>query len=181
MFDLSKNHFELFGLPVGFVVDTASLAERYLELQKVVHPDRYANGSDQERRLSLQHATQINEAFETLKNPQKRAIYLLSLLGMDAVSGSQTTQDAAFLMEQMELRETLADVKNRPDPIVELDALLGRIASMINDVTAQLTVQFEDGSEEQLLAAKESVSRLQFLNKLHNEAEQLEADLEESL
>ncbi len=69
MLDFSKNYFELFGLPVGFIVDTDALAENYRELQRVIHPDRYANASEQERRLSVQGASRINEAFETLKDP----------------------------------------------------------------------------------------------------------------
>ena len=182
VFDFSKNHFEVFGLSVGFLVDTDSLTERYRDLQKIVHPDRYANGSAQERRMSLQYATQINEAFETLKDPQRRAIYLLSLLlGQDTASGHGTGQDAAFLMEQMELRQALAEIKAEPDPMAALETLLDRIASMIKAITARLAVQFEDGSAAQLEAARDSVGKLQFLNNLHSEAEQLEAELEETL
>ena len=71
--DFSKNYFELFGLPVGYIVDAKALAERYRELQRIVHPDRFANASDQERRLSVQGAALINEAYETLKDPIARS------------------------------------------------------------------------------------------------------------
>ncbi|HXK57292.1 MAG TPA: hypothetical protein PLZ16_11665 [Gammaproteobacteria bacterium] len=54
MLDFSKNYFELFGLPVGYIIDKVQLAERYRELQRVVHPDRFANASEQEKRLSMQ-------------------------------------------------------------------------------------------------------------------------------
>ena len=57
MFDFSKNYFDLFGMPVGFVLDAAELSVRYRELQKVVHPDRYAASDGQSQRLSLQRAT----------------------------------------------------------------------------------------------------------------------------
>ncbi|MES9845310.1 MAG: Fe-S protein assembly co-chaperone HscB, partial [Candidatus Sedimenticola sp. 6PFRAG5] len=83
MLDFSKNYFELFGLPAGYIIDAEQLSGRYRELQRVVHPDRYANASDQERRLSMQGATRINEAFDTLKDPIQRARYLLSLNGID--------------------------------------------------------------------------------------------------
>ena len=66
---LTQNHFELFGLPVAFDVDVHQLAERYRQLQRASHPDRYANASDRERRLSIQHAAQVNDAFQTSNLP----------------------------------------------------------------------------------------------------------------
>ena len=73
MLDLSKNFFELFALPVSYEIDNNALRERYRELQRSVHPDRYANASAQEQRLAMQGSTFINEAFETLKDPLWRA------------------------------------------------------------------------------------------------------------
>jgi molecular chaperone HscB len=179
MFDFSKNHFELFGLPVGFMVDSEALAARYRELQKVVHPDRYANATDQERRISLQQATRVNEALATLKDPLKRAIYLLALHGIDVHAHGGDAMDPEFLLQQMELREALAEARHRPDPHAQLDALMRQISGLIKTVTAQLAVQFEDATAGQLAAAQESVRKLQFLNKLHAEAEAVEAQLEE--
>jgi len=181
MVDFSKNYFELFGLPMGFRVDKSALSSRYRDLQRVVHPDRYANASDQERRLSLQQATLVNEAFETLKDPVRRAQYLLRLNGVDADDAQQTTRDTAFLMEQMDLREALAEARHAPDPQAELDKLMRQIGGMIKTLVAQMAMQFETASSEQLEAARESVRKMQFLNKLHAEAEALEAELEEKL
>ena len=67
-----------------FDIDTAELAVRYRELQRRVHPDKFANASDQERRLSLQMTAQVNEAFQTLKDPVRRGRYLLSLRGVES-------------------------------------------------------------------------------------------------
>ncbi|WP_456374165.1 co-chaperone HscB [Thiolapillus sp.] len=181
MFDLSKNHFELFGLPVDFIVDGEALAERYRELQRVVHPDRYANASNQEQRISLQQATRINEAFETLKNPVSRAQYLLSLHGIDMQAEKETTRDTAFLMEQLELREALEKARDADDPQAVLDELMDRISSMIRTQVAQMAIHFEDPSPTNLQAARESVRKMQFLNKLLAEAESLEAELEDML
>jgi molecular chaperone HscB len=180
MVDFSKNYFELFGMPVGFRVDKAALAERYRDLQKVVHPDRFASGSETEQRLSLQHTTQLNEAYGTLKEPVRRAIYLLGLHGIDMSLDKETTQDTAFLMEQLELREQLAEAPEQADPLAVLDGLMARVDGMIKALVAQLAMQFESATPEQLEAARESVRKMQFLNKLHAEAEALEAELEEN-
>ena len=67
--NLNQNHFELFGLPARFAVDAAALEARYHELQREVHPDRFAAAPDPERRASMQLATRVNEAYQTLKSP----------------------------------------------------------------------------------------------------------------
>lgn len=179
MFNLSKNYFELFGLPVDFIIDGTALAERYRDLQRVVHPDRYANGTEQEQRLSLQQATRINQAYETLRNPVTRAQYLLSLHGIDMQAEKETTRDTAFLMEQLQLREELEQARHADDPESVLDDLMGRIGANIKKLIAQMAIQFEDPSATNLEAAREAVRKMQFLNKLLSEAEALEAELED--
>ncbi len=181
MLDFSKNYFELFGLPVSYVIDADQLAERYLELQRVMHPDRYAKESEQARRLSMQGSIRINEAYETLKDPIRRARYLLSLKGIDMDLQKETTQDAAFLMEQLELREKLAEARNRPDPHGFISSLLNDINRRITSLVGQMAVQFETATPEQLEAAREILRKMQFLQKLRYEAESLEAELDEAL
>lgn len=181
MFDFSKNYFDLFGLPVGFRLDAGALAERYRDVQKVVHPDRYASSPESQQRLALQQATWVNEAYQTLRDPLKRAIYLLEINGIDTNRETATTRDGAFLMQQMELREALAEVRGQPDPLATMEQLMAQISGLLKSQVAQLAVQFEEGTPEQLEAARESVSRMQFLNKLHSEAEAIEAELEEMI
>ena len=181
MLDFSKNHFELFGLPQTYQIDLEALAARYLDLQRVVHPDRYAGAGDRERRLSMQGATRVNEAFQVLKDPVRRARYLLALHGVDTEAGRQTTHDAAFLMEQLELREELEAARSRADPMWSLDSLMTRIDRQIRSLVAQLAVQLDSPSPARLEVARDLVGRMQFLQKLRQEAEALEADLEEAL
>lgn len=178
MFDFSKNHFELFGLPIGFQIDTAELASRYRALQRVVHPDRFAAADAHSQRLSLQNATLVNEAFQTLKDPLQRARYLLALQGIDVEQ--QTLSDPTFLMQQMEWREALAAVPSAEDPRGRLGALLDEIARQLQLQVAELAVLLDDPSGAQLQSAAEAVQKMQFLNKLHAEAEAIEADLEEA-
>ncbi len=102
-----KNHFELFGLVPAFALDEAGLERAYRDIQSRVHPDRFANAGDAERRASMQMTTQVNEAYRTLRSPLRRAVYLLELNGVDAGLETNTAMPAAFLVEQMELREKL--------------------------------------------------------------------------
>ncbi|MCG8016234.1 MAG: co-chaperone HscB [Candidatus Thiodiazotropha sp. 'RUGA'] len=181
MLDFSKNYFDLFGLPVGYIVDASSLADRYRDLQRVVHPDRYANGTEQERRLSVQGASLINEAFETLKDPVARAAYLLSLHGVEMDVQNESTQDMAFLMQQMELREELESLREQAGPYETLLDLSGRINKQITDLVAQIAMQFETPNDEQLQEAREILRKMRFLQKLRAETERVEAELEDRL
>jgi molecular chaperone HscB len=179
MFDLSKNYFDLFGLPVRFRLDTVELSTRYRELQRVVHPDRYAAADAQTQRLSLQNATLVNEAFQTLRDPLRRAEYLLHLRGVALDDPSNTLNDPDFLMQQLALREALAEVRTADDPCARLAELLDEIDSLLRSQVARLAVLLEDRSSERLVEAAQAVQKMQFLNKLHAEAELVEADLDE--
>ena len=99
--DISHNHFDLLGIPVAFRLEAPELERRYRELQTRVHPDRFAAGTDIERRLAMQWATRANEAYRTLRDPVDRARYLLQLRGYDTGEESNTAMPADFLMQQM--------------------------------------------------------------------------------
>lgn len=179
MLDFSKNYFELFGLPTAFEVDAVALAERYLELQRVVHPDRYANASERERRLAVQGASLINEALQVLKEPLARARYMLQLHGVQVDAGKETTSDPMFLMEQMELRESLAEARNGDDPYGVISAIMGRLREQSQVLIGALSSQFTDPTPENLEWARENVRKMQFLEKLRSDAENLEAELDD--
>lgn len=181
MLDFSKSHFELFGLPAAYVIDNDALRERYRELQRVVHPDRFTGRSEQERRLSMQAVTRINEAYETLRDPMARAVYLLELNGVDPGTGHGTTKDAGFLMQQMELREELAAAGGSEDPMAAVQNFMDRISRMITSSIGQVALDFETRDPTRLEAVREEVVKMQFLRKLLTEAERLEASLEDEM
>jgi molecular chaperone HscB len=174
--DFSRNHFDLFDLPVGYALDRELLAERFRALQSAVHPDRFASAPDQERRLSMQASTRVNEAFQTLKDPLQRALYLLTLY--PDTSAHAAAQDIAFLMEQMELRETLAEARGARDPQAAVAGVLDHIARSERAIGAELTRLFSGPSPEDLTAARAAVHKLQFLDKCRRDAEALEAELD---
>ncbi|MGD8784702.1 MAG: Fe-S protein assembly co-chaperone HscB [Thioalkalispiraceae bacterium] len=176
--ELTQNYFEIFGLPVAFQIDISILTERYRELQKTVHPDRFANSSDRDRRLAVQQAALINEALSTLKSPLKRARYILQLKGVTFDDENETTMDPEFLMEQMELREAVADVKAQDDPFSSLNQIMESIKNNMDKMIRDLQDLI---SKDELEAAKMQVQKLQFLEKLMHECEGLEQDLADAL
>lgn len=173
---LGKNHFELFELQPGFEVEQETLALRYRELQRAVHPDRFANASEQEKRLSVQQAAQINEAVQVLKSPLLRARYLLELNGMP-LDDTDTTMEPGFLMEQMELREALAEVNGKDDPFDALNRVRDDIEGRERMLIQSLQQAFADGSREALGSAREMVRKMQFMQRLLAEVDDLEENL----
>lgn len=110
-----QNHFELFQLPQRFEIDQARLDAAYREVQSQVHPDKFVQAGDAEKRVAMQWATQANEAYRTLKDPLKRATYLCALQGVDLQTESNTSMPAQFLMQQMEWRESFDDARHSQD------------------------------------------------------------------
>jgi molecular chaperone HscB len=104
---IQDTHFALFGLPERYALDDVALDRAYREVQSRVHPDRFARASAAEQRVALQWATRANEAYRTLREPLRRAIYLCGLHGQDPVDEHDTKMAPDFLMQQLEWREAL--------------------------------------------------------------------------
>jgi molecular chaperone HscB len=172
--DPGKNYFELFDLPVGFSVDLTDLSSRYRELQRNLHPDRYAGGSDTERRLSVQMTALVNEAYRVLKDPLQRGRYLLGLRGVDTEAETDTAMDPEFLMEQMELRESVAAARAGSEHAAAA-ALAVDVQQRINAKLSALAAGLDGDAD--LERARGLVRELQFLDKLQREVEALEEDL----
>jgi molecular chaperone HscB len=179
--DFSMSHFELFGLPQSFDVDAEQLDSRYRELQRAVHPDRFVNASDQERRISMQQATQINEGYQTLKDPLLCGRYLLELGGYQFDDEHHTTSDAEFLMEQMELRELLDEVRDAADSFATLGKIMDRIAGDVDGLVAVLHRLFAEGDSNGPEHIADTLTKMQFFRKLQQEALDLEVTLEDEI
>lgn len=175
--DPTRSFFELFEIPVSYSIDLTSLAERYRTLQHVVHPDKFANATDQQRLLSVQQSAFINEAYQTLKNPLARAKYLLSLKGIDMSATKDTIMAPEFLMEQMELRERLASIKHSDQPVDELINLQEEIRLSTNTLIDDIAALFQKEESSVLNQIRDTIQRLQFMTKLDAEVQAMEEAL----
>jgi len=171
-----KNHFELFGLPVVFDVDLADLTTRYRSLQQQLHPDRHAGGSDAERRLALQLTANLNDAYQTLRDPVRRARYLLSLQDINTNDETDTSMDPEFLMEQMELREALANLRRHEAPLTQLAGLADRSERLMSATTGRFRDAHARGPGG-LAEARRAMREMQFLDKLRREISEREEEL----
>ena len=158
-----QNHFDLFGLPPSFSIEGEALERSYRDIQSTVHPDRFAHSGDAERRASLQWTTRVNEAYRTLKDPVQRAKHLLELHGVDVAFETNTAMPPEFLMQQMELRETLEDAKDA----AALDALRSKLRTQKRQLVESIAEAI-DGKKDYSGAAG-LVRKLQFLDRLDEE------------
>ena len=175
---LTSNFFELFDLPVSYDVDLTKIQQWYMQLQKQVHPDKFANASDREKSLSMQQTSWLNEAKATLESPVLRATYLLKLKGLDINLENETTMDAVFLMQQLEMREQLENVKNEADPLTILDGMAKDAKATTQELMNGFSQSYDN---EQLDDAREWIRKLQFLQKAKKEINSLIADVEDEL
>jgi molecular chaperone HscB len=173
--DFRADHFALFGLNQAFRLDLSDLDSRYRDIQAQVHPDRFVNASDAERRMSMQWATHANEAYLTLKKPLERAKYMLHLGGHDIQAENNTAMPADFLMEQMEWREAVMEARQGGDHH-ELEHLHNRLRADINARFDELATLFDLNDHA---TATDLVRRLMFLEKLLHEIDDALASLEE--
>lgn len=161
-----QDFFQLFGLLANYRIDGALLDQHYHALQVQVHPDKFSHLSEAERRISMQWATRVNEAYQTLSDPLKRARYLLSLRGVDTLEESNTAMPADFLMEQMEWREAIQEAEKARDTGA-LDKLELRLQHEFRVLQEQLADKIDIAHD--YAAATESVRKLKFLEKLAEE------------
>jgi len=125
-----------------------------------VHPDRFAQAGDAERRASMQMTTRVNEAYRTLRSPLHRAAYLLGLNGVDVGLETNTAMPREFLMEQMELRERLEAARNADE--------LGRLEQELFGLKEGLQAQIAEciDTRHDYGGAADLVRKLMFLEKL---------------
>ena len=108
---LDSDDFELFGIERRFALDRAALDVRWRALQAEVHPDRFASEGAAAQRVAMQWAVRVNEAYQRLKDPIKRAAYLCELHGARIEAENNTAMPTGFLMQQLEWREGLDEAQ----------------------------------------------------------------------
>lgn len=120
---LASSDFELFAVPERFEQDVPALDARWKVLQREAHPDRFAAQDVAAQRQAMQWSVRINEAYQRLKNPLKRAAYLCERAGAAVNAENNTAMPSDFLVQQMQWREALDDASSEAD----VDQLLQQV------------------------------------------------------
>jgi len=166
---LQANDFELFDVPVQFAQDRAQLDTRWKALQREAHPDRFAAEGAAAQRLAMQWSVRINEAYQRLKDPLKRAAYLCEIQGAPVQAENNTAMPAAFLMQQMAWRENLDET----DSAEGLEALANEVAAEQRRVLQELARLLDDSK-----APAQAVGQVRALMFIERFTQEVDAKLD---
>ena len=163
--NLQSNDFELFRVPMQFAQDCALLSARWKELQREAHPDKFAAQGVAAQRIAMQWSVRINEAYQRLKDPLKRASYLCELHGAPINAEKNTAMPTDFLMQQMQWREALDDAKTLHD--------FEEIAVQSNTSVREQLLKVEQLLDvaRDFAAAAQQVRSLMFIERFSSEVE----------
>lgn len=165
------NPFALFDLPVQFQIDNSELSERYLALQKQLHPDNFAHKSSSEQLAAVQQSADVNDALNILKDPILRAEAIIEIHTGEAKNlEEKSMRDVDFLMQQLEWHEKLETIEHRKDE-TELTAFLKQIKIEQKSVLEQLETQL---NEQQWKNANLLADKLRYFKKLIIQIEKVE-------
>jgi molecular chaperone HscB len=160
---ISDDDFTLFGLPTMQAMDVAQLDLRRRDLQAQVHPDRFAAEGAAAQRVAMQWAVRVNEAYQRLKDPIKRASVLCALRGVPVDAESNTAMPAPFLMQQMQWREALDEA----DGAAAVEALDAEVQSEERSMQATLTALLDE--QQNTTAAAAQVRALMFVARFRQD------------
>jgi molecular chaperone HscB len=161
-----ENLFAILGMEPGFTLNLKQLEQAYFTAQRVTHPDRFIGKPEMERVAAISRSQLVNDAYETLKDPLRRAEHLLELQGIHALADEQKVPND-ILMEMMELRERIFD---SGDNGAALAALVEEIKALAAANSKTLEVAF---ATKDYVAATHETIRLQYLGKAMEEAHML--------
>jgi molecular chaperone HscB len=163
--NLQSTDFEIFDVPARFALDRARLDARWKDLQREAHPDRFAASNAQAQRKAMQWSVRINEAYQRLKDPARRAAYLCELHGHPIRAEDNTAMPAAFLMQQMEWRETLEDARD----LDAVERMADEVANARKDMLQSLEVTADQQGDYAALA--QQVRALMFVERFSRDIE----------
>ena len=163
--NLNSSDFELFGLPEQFAQDNTAIDERWKELQREVHPDRFTAQGPSAQRVAMQWSVRVNEAYQRLRDPLQRSAYLCERRGAPIDAETNTAMPSAFLLEQMAWREALDDARREGD----LDGLVTQLTAARSNTLAQIEALLDATGDAPAAACQ--VRALMFIERFAGDVE----------
>ena len=160
------NYFELFGLPIGFQVDTQKLRAAFMEIQKASHPDKFAQGSPDEQEAALEQSSMANKGFTLLNQKERILPYVLEILGI-LITDEKYAIEPDFLMEMMDLNEAWMDAEDE----TAKQTIIGQVEQLKNEIYAPIQKymemdQIDSISQEAMLQIKSYYYKKKYLDRI---------------
>lgn len=160
------NYFELFDIPVQFVIDKKSIPKKYFELSRLYHPDLYLNAAEEEKALMLEKTTMLNKAFKTFQHSGDTLKYVLELKGL-LQKDEKYQLPASFLMEVMELNEAITEGGATEETVNRIEQLETEIYEPVKEIVEG----YQEGitSEKELLQVKDYYFKKKYLDRIQQQ------------
>ena len=160
------NYFELFGLPIGFQVDTQKLRAAFMEIQKASHPDKFAQGTTEEQEAALEQSSLANKGFTLLNQRERILPYVLEILGI-LTPDEKYALEPDFLMEMMDLNEAWMDAEDEQGK----QAIIDQVAQLKNEIYVPIKGymemdQIDSISQEAMLQIKSYYYKKKYLDRI---------------
>ncbi len=164
--NIQMNYFELFGLPIGFKVDTTQLRSAFMDIQKASHPDKFTQAGEEEQDQALEKSAIANKAFTLLNNSDKILPYVLEVTGY-LESEEKYALQPDFLMEMMELNEAWMDASNE----AEKSKIIEKVKTIENEIHSPVKKLLEASkidtiSQEGMLQIKDYYYKKKYLDRI---------------
>jgi len=159
---VNANYFQLFGLEPNFNLDLSLVKQLFHQQIKQCHPDNFTTADEATKLAKQQQTNLLNEAYQTLIHPVKRAFYLLELAGCD-LSSKHTMQDVEFLQMGLELHEQLEQFMQNQD-INQIERLEAQIAKLQTQMQQNFAQIYQDQNKQ--YTAMQIAQKMQFLTNL---------------
>ncbi|CUR53715.1 Co-chaperone protein HscB [Serratia symbiotica] len=168
------NYFILFRLPIFYSISNNLIRSRFQDLQRKFHPDRFYYQLEKERLIALKTTLILNKAYSILKDPLKRAEYILSLFNIDYHHKKNTIFDNIFLHTQIELFDEFDSIKNKKN----MENSLIKFNIKLNNIIKQNNIiMIQSLNNKQWEKAYNSLYKLRFLKKLQQKTEKFKEKL----
>ena len=160
------NYFELFGLPIGFQVDTKQLRAAFMEIQKATHPDKFVQGNADEQEAALEQSSLANKGYTLLNQKERILPYVLEILGI-MTPDEKYALEPDFLMEMMEFNEAWMDAEDE----TAKQAIINQVVQIKNELYAPIQTymemdQIDTISQEAMLQIKDYYYNKKYLDRI---------------
>lgn len=164
------NYFDILGVKFSYNVNNNEVHDKYRQLQKMLHPDRFSNKTEREKQISESLSALLNKAYTTLTHPLKRGLYILQLKGISIPEGT-TNLNPEFLMEIMERNEEVESASNDKEKTIHL---MEENKQILQELSKKVADAFDNNDMEK---AKEVLVKMKYYASIENRLKALKQDL----
>lgn len=170
------NYFELFEVPVSIKLDKDLIKNKFYQLSRQYHPDRFANASEAEQSEALERSSLLNRAWKVFQNEDETIRYVLSLHGLiEEEEKYKLSPD--FLMEVMELNEALMEMgmegENSAEQLADIKTKLEQLLTETYNHVEEIVETYQEAtiSKEKLLRLKDYYYKKKYLQRILDKIE----------